>query len=169
MNPIRLLREIAGLTQQALADAAGTSQPTVAAYEGGTKSPTLDTVRRLTASAGLEAWVEFHPPMTREERRSLALHRAIAARVRADPDQLLARARRTLERMSAAAPGSPPLLREWSVILDRPLPAILAVLTDPDPWARELRHVTPFAGVLTAAERAGLYRDFRREDAVRGS
>lgn len=167
MNPIRLLRRIAGLTQEGLAAAAGTSQPTVAAYEKGAKSPTLETLGRLAASAGLEATVEYHPPMTREERRSLALHREIAARVRADPEGLLARARRNLERMSEGPAGSSQLLKEWQVILDRPLPALLGVLTDPDPWARELRHVTPFAGVLSAAERTAVYRGFR--DAERRS
>ena len=52
------------------------------------------------------------------------------------------------------------LLREWDVILDRPLAALLPVLTDPGEWSRELRHVTPFAGVLSAAERAAVYRAF---------
>lgn len=164
MNPIRRLREVAGLTQQELADAAGTSQPTVAAYERGTKSPTLDTVRRLAASAGLEARVEYHPPMTREERRSLALHREIAAHVEDDPERHLTRAHCTLERMLRASPGAAPLLRDWQVILQRPVTAMLEVLTDPAPWARELRHVTPFAGVLTAAERAAVYRRFQQTE-----
>jgi len=35
-----------------------------------------------------------------------------------------------------------------------------SLLTDQDPWARELRHVTPFAGVLSAAERVEAYRAF---------
>jgi hypothetical protein len=44
----------------------------------------------------------------------------------------------------------------------------VALLTDHDPWARELRHVTPFGGVLSAAERAEVYRAFAR-DAKRAS
>jgi hypothetical protein len=36
------------------------------------------------------------------------------------------------------------------------------VLTDPAPWARELRHVTPSAGVLPAAERAHIYKPVSR-------
>ncbi|MCZ6793951.1 MAG: helix-turn-helix transcriptional regulator [Planctomycetota bacterium] len=48
-----MLRRTAGVTQSALAEAAGTSQPTVAAYEKGRKSPTLSTVRRLAESVGL--------------------------------------------------------------------------------------------------------------------
>jgi transcriptional regulator with XRE-family HTH domain len=80
MSAIRTLRRASGLTQAALAQAGHTSQPTIAAYEAGRKSPTLVTVYRLARSAGLEATVIFHPPMTREERRSLALHSAIAKR-----------------------------------------------------------------------------------------
>ena len=158
MNPIRHLRERAALTQAALARAGGTSQPAIAAYEAGDKSPTLTTLERLAKAVGLEATVDFVPPITREERRSLALHRAIAARLAQDPERVLAQARRTLARMTAAAPMPSVLLREWGVLLDRPLPALLPVLTDPRPWARELRHVTPFAGVLSAAERAEVYR-----------
>jgi hypothetical protein len=43
------------------------------------------------------------------------------------------------------------------------------VLTDPVPWTRELRHVTPFTGILSAADRAQVYRAFaqrEREDAL---
>jgi len=102
------------------------------------------------------------PPLTREDHRSLALHRAIARRLARDPERVLMQARRTLGRMKAAAPTPAPLLREWGVLLDRPVDALLPVLTDPRPWARELRHVTPFAGVLSAGERAEAYRDGAR-------
>jgi len=158
MNPVRTLRRRAALTQAALAQAAGTSQPTIAAYEAGDRSPTLRTLEQLAAAAGLEATVEFVPPLTREDRRSLVLHQAIADRLAKEPDRVLAKARRTLARMRAASPTAAPLLLEWSVLLERPLPALLPVLTDPRPWARELRHVTLFAGVLTARERAAAYR-----------
>lgn len=167
MNPIRLLRDIAGVTQAELADAAGTSQPTIAAYESGRKSPTLDTMRRLGDAAGLELMIEFHPPMTREERRSLYLHRAIARRLTEDPAGLLNRARRGLALMRERHPGAEPLLREWAVLLERPVPELAPALTDPSPRARELRQVTPFAGVLSAPERADVYRSFAREEARR--
>lgn len=158
MNWIRLLRERAALTQAALARAGGTSQPTVAAYEAGRKSPTVSTVQRLARALGLDAAVTYHPPLSREERRSLALHRGIAARMRADPERVLTQARHNLARMMARAESQP--LREWEVLLDRPVQALLPLLTDLDPWARELRHVTPFAGVLSAEERAAVYRAF---------
>jgi transcriptional regulator with XRE-family HTH domain len=159
MNPVRQLRTSAGVTQAALARAAGTSQPTIAAYEANRKSPSIATIERLASSVGLAATVEYHPAMTREERRSLALHRAIAERLMADPGGVLARARVTLRRMLPNAADSQPL-REWRILLKRPLPALLEVVLDPGPWARELRHQTPFAGILSAAERSDVYRQF---------
>ncbi|MEE2897521.1 MAG: helix-turn-helix transcriptional regulator [Gemmatimonadota bacterium] len=82
-NTIRAVRRVRGLTQSWLAAASGTSQPTVAAYEAGRKSPTLSTLRRLAESVGLEVRIDFHPAMTREESRSLtpegALPRATLA------------------------------------------------------------------------------------------
>jgi transcriptional regulator with XRE-family HTH domain len=164
MSEVRKLRERAGVTQAALARAAGTSQPTIAAYEVGQKSPTLETLRRLARSVGTEMVVEYYPAPTREERRSLALHRALADRLAAEPRVVLRRARATLARMRESQPGASPLLREWEVLLDRPLEALLPVLTDPSPWGRELRQVTPFAGVLTAAERARVYRAFAEQE-----
>ncbi|HSW29682.1 MAG TPA: hypothetical protein VLH75_09410 [Longimicrobiales bacterium] len=102
--------------------------------------------------------------MTREERRSLHLHRAIAERLRADPAGVVETARHALDRMRAGASSSSQPLREWDVLLDRPAEALIELLTDPSPWARELRHVTPFAGVLTGAERAEAYRTFAEEE-----
>jgi hypothetical protein len=48
------------------------------------------------------------------------------------------------------------------------LEALLPVLTDPSPWARELRHVTPFAGLLGARERAAVIRGFVDVERSRG-
>jgi len=161
MNTIRLLRDLSKLTQAELAAAAGTSQPTIAAYEAGRKSPTLRTLRRLAEAAGLEASVAFHRQMTREERRSLHLHRAIARRLDRYPEAVLARARATLSLMRKNHPEADQLFREWEVILDRPIPDLVEALTDPSSWGRELRHVTPFAGILSAEERSDVYRSFR--------
>ncbi len=162
MNPVRDIRVASGLTQQQLADAACTSQPTIAAYESGAKSPTLRTLQRLAAAASSELELRVVPLMTREDRRSLALHAAIADQLRADPDRVLSQAGAVLRRMRALHPHARALLDEWRVILRRPLGALLPVLTDVDPWSRELRHVTPFAGVLSAADRARVYREFAR-------
>lgn len=165
MNPIRTLRRRAALTQAELARAAGTSQPTIAAYEAGRKSPTLRTLERLAGAAGFDVVVTFQPPLTREDRRSLHLHEAIAQRLREDPEHVLARARRNLALMQERHPGASSLLREWEALLERPVAELIPALTDPAPRSRELRQVTPFAGVLSASERAEVYRSFAEEEA----
>jgi len=48
------VRRAAGLSQAELACRAGTSRPTLSAYEHGSKSPSLDTLERLFAAAGFE-------------------------------------------------------------------------------------------------------------------
>ena len=160
MHPVWILRALTGLTQADLASAAGTSQPTIAAYEGGRKSPTLETLSRLAEAAGLPMTVTFHPPLTREERRSLHLHAVIAGRLERDPATTLRTARRNLEFMSDRHPHAERLFEEWDTLLGRAVRELEATLVDPSPRARELRHVTPFAGVLSAPERAQVYREF---------
>src|SRR5437868_8086775 len=60
------VRRAAGLSQDELARRAGTSRPTLSAYEHGRKSPSADTLERLVAAAGFEldvlpsvAWQEY--------------------------------------------------------------------------------------------------------------
>jgi DNA-binding XRE family transcriptional regulator len=55
------VRRAAGLTQQEWARLAGTSRPTVSAYEHGRKSPTLETAERLVAAAGYRLVAERAP------------------------------------------------------------------------------------------------------------
>lgn len=49
---LRTTRVAAGLSQAALADRAGTSQPAVSRYESGTSSPSVETLDRLLAVMG---------------------------------------------------------------------------------------------------------------------
>jgi transcriptional regulator with XRE-family HTH domain len=57
-------RRAAGLSQASLAKLAGTSRPTLSAYEHGRKSPTLETAARIVGEAGfqlsLAPRIEFH-------------------------------------------------------------------------------------------------------------
>lgn len=169
MNPVTMLRRATGLTQAELAARAGTSQPAIAAYEAGRTSPTLRTLARLARAGGLEVAVEFVAPMTREDRRSLAWHEAIATKVIADPVGARRRARRNVATMLDANPHAAPLLNEWRRLLRGPLREVLAVFTDPSEHARDLRAVTPFAGLLSASERRHVIEQFRREETARGS
>ena len=56
----------AGLTQEELARRAGTSRPTVSAYEHGRKSPTVATFARLLSGAGWELAAQPHTSFTRQ-------------------------------------------------------------------------------------------------------
>ncbi len=51
---LQAARTRAGLSQRALAEAAGTSQSAVAAIESGSKQPTVATLDRLLRAAGTE-------------------------------------------------------------------------------------------------------------------
>lgn len=64
MQPAELLRTVRrrrGLTQAALARAAGTSQPVISAYEAGRRDPTFGTLRRLIEAAGEEVQLSARP------------------------------------------------------------------------------------------------------------
>jgi transcriptional regulator with XRE-family HTH domain len=65
-------RRLAGLTQADLAALAGTSRPTLSAYESGRKSPTLATTERILEMAGfalsLDPAVEFTERFTNYRR-----------------------------------------------------------------------------------------------------
>lgn len=161
MEPVRALRQRVDVTQAELGRRARTSQPTIAAYESGRKSPTLRTLERLASSVGFEVAVNYVPRLTREERRSLAVHQAIAAQLVRSPGEVMRRARRNLARLTSLHPHARPLLGEWRRVLRRPIEQIVDVLVDPRPFARELRHVTPFAGVLPSRDRVAVYRRFR--------
>jgi len=67
MNTVQKLRQQTGVTQQELAEMGGTSQSTIAAYETGTKSPTLRTIENLARSQNLEMVVTYIPQMARED------------------------------------------------------------------------------------------------------
>src|ERR1700693_5795029 len=97
-----------------------------------------------------------HP---RLDLRSLALHRAIAEKLRDHPE-LIEIARDNLERWSLAHGRSQPYWDAWREILTRPLPEILDLLGEESERMMALRQATPFAGVLEPAERWAIYARF---------
>lgn len=162
-------RRRAGLTLRALAKLAGTSAPTIATYESRKKEPRLSTLGRLIRATGAELHLVVlpadvaDPSLTREQRRSLKLHRAIVSNLIADPDATLAIARRNVSRMrDANNDGSAEhWFSAWEHLLDGPLELLISVMVSPSQRASSLRQVTPFAGVLTPQERWDVYRSFR--------
>lgn len=142
---------------------AGTSQSTIAAYESGSKSPTLRTVQRLSGAVGLELDIGFVASLSREDRRSLAYHRAIVERLRRNPERVLERARKNLEQLRNLHPHARHLFSLWAGWLELPPESLTDQMTGSGELARDMRQVSPFAGILSAAERRRVLADFRSE------
>ena len=88
------------------------------------------------------------------DERSLALHEAVAARLEAQP-QLLEVARANLKRWLDTSPAA--ALKEWEGLLDRlSLPQLVQLLRSPEEEAVRLRQSSPFAGILSPAERQAI-------------
>lgn len=88
------------------------------------------------------------------DRRSLALHEAVAAKIEARPE-LLDVARANLTRWIARSPHG--ALLEWQRLLDgMPLAQLLALLRADCETSARLRQSSPFAGLLTADERRAI-------------
>jgi hypothetical protein len=95
----------------------------------------------------------------RIDERSLALHRAVAAKLRNDP-ALLRIATENLDRWYDNAAHSRPYLDEWRRILHLPLEELLALIGQEGERMTALRQNSPFAGVLEPAERWAIYSRF---------
>lgn len=146
-----------GLSQRALAEQAGTSQPTVAAYESGRVSPGLTTLDRLLTACGHRLAVVSGTEAsrwTRVEEKSLAIHRRIAGRLLQQPQPTLRTAGANLRRLREADRGhSVRWLDQWEVLLDQPIDEIVVAMLARTQEGIDLRQMTPFAGVLTDVER----------------
>jgi hypothetical protein len=90
------------------------------------------------------------------DRRSLALHEAVAAKIEARPE-LLDVARANLARWISRTPH--PALLEWKDLLERmSVGDLVTLLRSQDETAARLRQSSPFAGVLTPEERQAILR-----------
>lgn len=103
------------------------------------------------------------PPLTRDQERSLWLHRVVAGRMALDPEGSLAKARANIDTLRRAHQGSAAgrWIEQWQVVLDGPLDALLDILTSRSARAIELRQNSPFAGVLSEQERQTALAAFR--------
>jgi hypothetical protein len=94
------------------------------------------------------------------DQRSLAMARAIVAKIDHDPARAgLAKARETCSRWYQEHPLT--AIREWLEILDQPWEQIRAVLLDESEEGQRLRQSDPFCGILTPRERWEIYRKYR--------
>jgi hypothetical protein len=97
---------------------------------------------------------------------SLELHRAIAAKLRADP-RLLDRVRKNVRVHRARVEGGHANERvyteRWEHLVARGLDAVLEAALAEGDEAETLRSVSPFAGILTEAERAAVASQVTRK------
>jgi hypothetical protein len=95
------------------------------------------------------------------DRRSLAFHVAIAEKLRSDP-KLLEKVRdrlRSLLSDDRVSISTRDAYREWlDVIERRSFEEVLNLLVDPSEEGIRLRQATPFAGILSRAEREAIAR-----------
>jgi len=161
-NLIRRIRQESGLSQRAFADLAGTSGPTVAAYESGAKEPRLSTVDRIASCAEYRVEVRLVPKgrgaalRARRERRSLAVAAATAAAVEGDFAAACRLAEENLTRADAVVGDNEARQwnAEWREVLARGPKAVRSTLLDSTSHGHDMRQMTPFGGLLTDDARA---------------
>ena len=95
----------------------------------------------------------------RIDARSLAMHRAIAAKLRRSPE-LFAIAWDNLHRWEQTAGRSAPYLKAWAELLRKPVEEVLGLIQQDSETMRAMRQNSPFAGVLTPKERWEIYDAF---------
>jgi excisionase family DNA binding protein len=121
---------------------------------------TVGKHRRLRRS-DIEALRERAERMTRDQLRSLWLGHAIAGAFVAAPKQVTGLALRNIAKMRKRHRGQTKRwLEEWEDLLRGPAELVLDALTSKSPRARELRQNSPFAGVLTDAQRVRILEQF---------
>lgn len=104
------------------------------------------------------------PQLTREQAKSLWIHRAVLGPLMVEPHAVLGAARgniatwKTRHRRDGMATH---YLELWESILDRGLDEVVATLTGTDARSIELRQNSPFAGVLAEDDRRKALKAFR--------
>lgn len=93
--------------------------------------------------------------------RSLAMDKAIASKLRAQPE-LLQRAKETLQNwIRQRQPAVPQVMLEWQEILTTwPFDKVLDLLTCSDQGPARLRQSSPFCGILTQEERMRIFQEY---------
>jgi excisionase family DNA binding protein len=103
--------------------------------------------------------------MTREQERSLWLHRAVVGRLVEQPVAILELARQNAIRLlgqQARSGMTTHWLQQWLRVLDSGVDEVAKVLTSHSPLALELRQNSPFAGALPQETRSRVLAAFAK-------
>ena len=122
----------------------------------------MGTHRRIRQE-DVEAFLRPKPRLTRDQRKALWLHRAVAGSLVTNPDEVLDKARANLDRLLGQHRNTMTevWLRRWQDTIDEGAEAVLEVLTSLDRDAVEMRQNSPFAGVLSEPQRLQVLESFR--------
>jgi transcriptional regulator with XRE-family HTH domain len=173
---VRSVRLSKSLDQRDLAERAGVSVSALRRLEAGAGS-TLKTVIAVTEALGaplvlpevMEDPKRRRAPRAtgmrphlkrREERVSLELHRAVVRRLRTDSQGVreVARANLPLLRQNVRGEQAHGWLDEWERALDGSTEGLVHLCLRQDERGVDMRQVSPFAGVLSDAERIAAIR-----------
>lgn len=124
--------------------------------------------QRRVRRADCEALIR--PRLTREQMKTLWLHRAVAGKVVANPGAVLAAAQINLRRLRRLHPDGRDWewLDRWDAVIEDGVEAVLDALTSSTEHAVALRGQSPFAGILSESERCAVvaaFVDSRRDHA----
>lgn len=122
----------------------------------------IGTHRRIDR-ASLERFIR--PRLTRNQAKSLWLHRAVLGELMIDPDAVLRTARDNIDRWKKThRPDgvSVGYLDQWSAVIDGGVDQVASVLTGTDERSCELRQNSPFASSLSDRKRQQVLRAFQR-------
>ena len=104
------------------------------------------------------------PELTREQQKSLWLHRALLGPLMRDPQGVLRVARENIDVWSSGHRSegmTARYLEQWRDVIDQGVEMTVHVLTSPDPLSCELRQNSPLAGVLEEEVRHDVLKAFR--------
>jgi excisionase family DNA binding protein len=103
------------------------------------------------------------PRLTRDQERSLWLHRAVAGRLVTDPGSVLTKARANISKLAQIHEGTlaGQYVQRWRALLDQGTDVVLDALTSSSLEGIELRQNSPFAGALSEEDRQACLRAFR--------
>ncbi len=102
--------------------------------------------------------------LTREQEKSLWLHRALMTPLLTDTDTVLDRARENIRRwnqMHRSDGMTVQYFQMWQNVLNQGLDTVLETLTSTSEQACEMRQNSPFAGVLPDQDRVAVLRSFK--------
>ncbi|MGH9841424.1 MAG: hypothetical protein ACREEM_21945 [Blastocatellia bacterium] len=121
----------------------------------------------LNASVQQAAPLDSHQFL---DRLNLMYHHAMVPKLLADPEAVLDRARKNIERWMPAHEGtfSAHALTEWLTLLNtKSVSELIAIITQDSDEGQRLRQSTPFTGILSEVEREELWRHCEKREPVR--